>query len=213
MRQAQAEIAEEGLLFVLDECGTGFRLAPGGAREYYELDPEAALLGPALSAGLDMGILVGRGEPPKRPAQAPPAQTLSALAAVLPRAARPQTAQRVAELGRLFCLGLMDLARRAGLDGEVTWEGPFAMPRLAGRRLWAFIELAREEGLNLKPQVMPDPLLEPDQVPALLWPRLARTAARLKVLPEGEKAPLGWEDAMEKMACPRVEDILKTMDY
>jgi hypothetical protein len=108
---------------------------------------------------------------------------------------------RLEALGRALLVGLDFFRRRTGQEENVAWEGPAAMPRLSGRRLWAFLELAREEGLALGPLALPDPLLEPGEAPGLLWPRLARACARLRVLPEGEKAPLGWRDAAEARGC------------
>jgi hypothetical protein len=211
MLWAQEEIRERGLLYVLDESATAFRLAPGGARERFGLEPDLALYGPALAGGRPFAALAGRGPAPD-PGPEPATEALAAAASLIPRAARSDTAERIAELGRLLFLGLDYFTRRAGLSDEVAWEGPSALPRLKGRRLWAFIELAREEGLGLQPLVFLDPSLEPRQVPERLWPRLARAAARLKVLPEGEKAPLGWRDAAETATCARVADILAGLE-
>ncbi len=211
MLWAQEEIQGQGMLYLLDESATAFRLAPGGAREYFGLEPELALYGPALAGGLPFAALAGCGPAPE-PGPEPPAEALAAAAGLIPRAARSETAERIAELGRLLSLGLDYFTRRAGLWEELGWEGPAALPRLKGRRLWAFIELAREEGLGLQPLVFLDPQLSPQEVPDRLWARLARAAARLKVLPEGDKAPLGWRDAARTASCTRVADLLAGLE-
>jgi glutamate-1-semialdehyde 2,1-aminomutase len=51
-----------GLLFVLDETVTGFRLAPGGCQEAYGLTPDISTFGKALGAGLPVAAITGRAE-------------------------------------------------------------------------------------------------------------------------------------------------------
>ncbi len=51
-----------GILFILDETVTGFRIAPGGCQEYYKLSPDLATFGKALGAGLPVAALVGRAD-------------------------------------------------------------------------------------------------------------------------------------------------------
>jgi len=51
-----------GILFILDETVTGFRIAPGGCQEYYKLSPDLVTFGKALGCGLPVAALVGRAE-------------------------------------------------------------------------------------------------------------------------------------------------------
>jgi glutamate-1-semialdehyde 2,1-aminomutase len=51
-----------GILFILDETVTGFRIAPGGCQEYYKLAPDLVTFGKALGCGLPVAALVGRAE-------------------------------------------------------------------------------------------------------------------------------------------------------
>ncbi len=51
-----------GILFILDETVTGFRIAPGGCQEYYKLSPDLVTFGKALGSGLPVAALVGRAE-------------------------------------------------------------------------------------------------------------------------------------------------------
>ena len=51
-----------GILFILDETVTGFRIAPGGCQEYYRLSPDLVTFGKALGCGLPVAALVGRAE-------------------------------------------------------------------------------------------------------------------------------------------------------
>jgi glutamate-1-semialdehyde 2,1-aminomutase len=51
-----------GILFILDETVTGFRIAPGGCQEYYRLSPDLVTFGKALGCGLPVAALAGRAE-------------------------------------------------------------------------------------------------------------------------------------------------------
>ncbi|HWZ79275.1 MAG TPA: aspartate aminotransferase family protein [Candidatus Sulfotelmatobacter sp.] len=51
-----------GILFILDETVTGFRIAPGGCQEYYKLAPDLVTFGKALGCGLPVAALCGRAE-------------------------------------------------------------------------------------------------------------------------------------------------------
>jgi glutamate-1-semialdehyde 2,1-aminomutase len=51
---------QHGIVFILDETVTGFRIAPGGCQEYYKLEPDIVTLGKALGCGLPVAAFVGR---------------------------------------------------------------------------------------------------------------------------------------------------------
>jgi glutamate-1-semialdehyde 2,1-aminomutase len=51
-----------GIIFILDETVTGFRIAPGGCQEYYKLSPDLVTFGKALGCGLPVAALAGRAE-------------------------------------------------------------------------------------------------------------------------------------------------------
>jgi len=51
-----------GILFILDETVTGFRIAPGGCQEHYKLSPDLVTFGKALGCGLPVAALAGRAE-------------------------------------------------------------------------------------------------------------------------------------------------------
>jgi len=48
-----------GALFVLDEVVTGFRYAPGGCQQFYNLKPDLSTFGKALGAGFPIGAVAG----------------------------------------------------------------------------------------------------------------------------------------------------------
>ncbi len=51
---------EQGALFILDEVMTGFRVASGGAQEYWKLDPDLTCLGKVIGGGLPVGAYAGK---------------------------------------------------------------------------------------------------------------------------------------------------------
>ena len=48
-----------GALFILDEVVSGFRYAPGGCQQYYDLKPDLSTFGKALGAGFPIGAVAG----------------------------------------------------------------------------------------------------------------------------------------------------------
>lgn len=53
---------ERGAVLIYDEIITGFRFAPGGAQEYFGVQPDLAALGKAIANGLPLAAVVGRAE-------------------------------------------------------------------------------------------------------------------------------------------------------
>lgn len=62
LRGLQELARANGILFILDETVTGFRIAPGGCQEYYKLSPDLVTFGKALGCGLPVAALAGRAE-------------------------------------------------------------------------------------------------------------------------------------------------------
>lgn len=53
---------ENGALLIFDEVITGFRLAPGGAQEYYGINPDITAMGKIIGGGLPVGAYGGRAD-------------------------------------------------------------------------------------------------------------------------------------------------------
>jgi len=51
-----------GIVFVFDELLTGFRIAPGGAQEYYGIRPDLSTFGKAIANGYPIAAVAGRRE-------------------------------------------------------------------------------------------------------------------------------------------------------
>jgi glutamate-1-semialdehyde 2,1-aminomutase len=53
---------KNGIVLIFDEVMTGFRLAPGGAQEFYNIKPDMTTLGKIIGGGLPVGAYGGRKE-------------------------------------------------------------------------------------------------------------------------------------------------------
>lgn len=62
LRAIRRLTAETGALMIMDEVITGFRMAPGGASERYDVVPDLTTLAKILAGGLPGGAVTGRAE-------------------------------------------------------------------------------------------------------------------------------------------------------
>jgi glutamate-1-semialdehyde 2,1-aminomutase len=60
LRQLRAVCDERGIALIFDEVFMGFRLAPGGAQEYFGVKADMVTYGKTLGGGLPVGVLCGR---------------------------------------------------------------------------------------------------------------------------------------------------------
>tara|TARA_A100001011_G_scaffold398431_1_gene502850 strand:+ start:3948 stop:5231 length:1284 start_codon:yes stop_codon:yes gene_type:complete len=51
---------DEGAILIFDEIVTGFRMAMGGAQEYYKIKPDLACFGKGMANGMPLSAVVGR---------------------------------------------------------------------------------------------------------------------------------------------------------
>jgi glutamate-1-semialdehyde 2,1-aminomutase len=56
----RAATTRHGIVLIFDEVVTGFRLAPGGAQEFYGVIPDLVAYGKALGGGFPLGAFAGR---------------------------------------------------------------------------------------------------------------------------------------------------------
>ncbi len=62
LKEVRRITRENDVLLIFDEVITGFRLAPGGAQEYYGVEADITTLGKVAGGGLPIGIFGGRRE-------------------------------------------------------------------------------------------------------------------------------------------------------
>jgi glutamate-1-semialdehyde 2,1-aminomutase len=60
LQQLRAVCTERGLALIFDEVFVGFRLALGGAQEYFGVQPDLVTYGKTLGGGLPVGVLCGQ---------------------------------------------------------------------------------------------------------------------------------------------------------
>jgi glutamate-1-semialdehyde 2,1-aminomutase len=131
--------AERDILLIFDETVTGFRLAYGGAQEYYGVRPDLATLGKALGGGYPLGAVVGRADVLDLTredrlgeeryvwfASSVGGNPVSAAAglATLAELRKPGTYRTLFALGKALRSGLCDVLNQAGITAHVQGDGP-----------------------------------------------------------------------------------------
>jgi glutamate-1-semialdehyde 2,1-aminomutase len=66
LQELRAVCTERGIVLIFDEVFVGFRLAPGGAQEYFGVRADMVTYGKTLGGGLPVGALCGRKDLMKR---------------------------------------------------------------------------------------------------------------------------------------------------
>lgn len=132
---------ELNLVLVFDEVVTGFRLAPGGAQEYYNVVPDLAAYGKALASGLSLGAYGGNEDLMECVAErhlgeahyvwsasttgGNPVSCAAALA-TLDILAQPRTYESLHALGRRFRSLLSQVLVDTEVAGSILGDGPLA---------------------------------------------------------------------------------------
>ncbi len=132
-----------GVLLIFDEIVTGFRLAFGGAQEFYGVVPDLATYGKALTCGFPLAAICGKLDVMEtaNPARKGTLEyacisgTLSgnplACAAglvALAELARPNVYTRLAHVGQRLRDGMASIAAARGVPFQALGEGPIAQP-------------------------------------------------------------------------------------
>ena len=130
-----------GIVLIFDEVVTGFRLAPGGAQEYYGVQPDLVAYGKALGGGFPIGACAGRRDLMETvnehrlpgPHYAWSASTAggnpvscAAALATLDILCQPGVHAGLHEAGRRFRGRLQRALESAGEAGQVLGDGPMA---------------------------------------------------------------------------------------
>jgi glutamate-1-semialdehyde 2,1-aminomutase len=130
---------ERGILLIFDEVVTGFRLAYGGAQEYYGVIPDLAAYGKAMGGGYPIGAICGKGDILDLCIEANlgkeryvwfastlagnPVSTSASLA-TLRELRNPGAYERLHALGRNLRDGLRALLQELEIPGQVVGDGP-----------------------------------------------------------------------------------------
>ncbi|HUA54665.1 MAG TPA: aminotransferase class III-fold pyridoxal phosphate-dependent enzyme [Candidatus Sulfotelmatobacter sp.] len=131
--------AEHGIPLIFDEVVTGFRLAYGGAQEYYGVTPDLCSLGKVIGGGFPLAAIAGKAEIMAHFDQAKVGDdgflkqigTLSGnpVAAVAGLACleilhRPGAYETIFKTGRALMQSLDEKLKRAGIPAQVLGEPP-----------------------------------------------------------------------------------------
>lgn len=159
-----------GIVLVFDEVVTGFRLALGGAQEYYGVSPDLVAYGKALGGGFPIGAYGGRADlmevvsehrlPGPRYAWSAsttggnPVSCAAALA-TLDVLSAPGTYPRLHAAGELLRQRLAESLAAAGESGQVLGDGPlaqvaFSRQPVTDQRSWLASDRARGRAVMLE---------------------------------------------------------------
>lgn len=160
---------EQGALLVFDEIVTGFRLANGGAQEYFGVVPDLACFAKGLANGMPLAAVAGRGEVMAALTDAAisltyggEALSLAAAKATLETYRDEPVVETLWARGRQLRDGLTAAAQTAGLPFELHGFDPMTAMRFVGldgeadTAAWTFVlqemaargVLLRRRGLN-----------------------------------------------------------------
>ncbi|MDI1428620.1 MULTISPECIES: aspartate aminotransferase family protein [Polyangium] len=116
-----------GVLFVLDEVVTGFRLALGGAQEYYGIAADFVCLSKGIAAGMPLSAIAGPREVMSRLAELQVSTTfggemlsLEVCKAVLGEYRDTDYIQRIASLGKRLREGINEKSKKIGTPLRVV---------------------------------------------------------------------------------------------
>jgi len=167
LQQLRLVCSERGIVLIFDEVFVGFRLAPGGAQEYFGVRADLVTYGKTLGGGLPVGVVCGRAELMKRYRDARPADicfargtfnshpyVMGAMSAFLDRLDRPETQALYDGLDERWnrrALILNQRLQQAGLPVRVAnlstiWTVTYTQP---SRHNWMLQFYLRKHGLAL----------------------------------------------------------------
>jgi len=167
LKRLRAVCSERGIVLIFDEVFVGFRLAPGGAQEYFGIKADLVTYGKTLGGGLPVGVVCGKKElmvrtKPGRPADICFARgtfnahpyVMAAMNVFLRRIEEPARAKRYAGLDERWIENLARFNARleaANLPVRVAglstiWTVLYNKP---SRYNWMLQFYLREQGLGL----------------------------------------------------------------
>ncbi|ATB31462.1 myxochelin B biosynthesis transaminase MxcL [Melittangium boletus] len=121
MHALRATCTKHGVLLIQDEVITGFRLARGGAQEFFDVRADFVCVSKALAAGMPLSAVVGPEKYLSRLADTQVSTTfggellsLAVCEAVLKETAKPGFIEHLADMGRRLATGINARAERVG---------------------------------------------------------------------------------------------------
>ena len=167
LAQLREVCTRRGIVLIMDEVFTGFRLAYGGAQEYFGVQGDLVTYGKTLGGGLPIGVLCGRHALMKRFDEEKPLNisfargtfnshplVMAAMDAFLKRVETPEMQQQYARLESQWDARVARLNRRLAEEGlPVRIEGLVSIWTVLytepSRYNWLFQYYLRAEGVAL----------------------------------------------------------------
>lgn len=167
LQQLRQVCTERAIVLIFDEVFLGFRLAPGGAQEYFGVKADMVTYGKTLGGGFPVGVVCGRGDLMRRYRKERPADicfargtfnshpyVMTAMKAFLDRLEQAQTQALYEGLDKTWnerCAALNQRLEAAGLPVRVAnmstvWTFLYTRP---SRFNWLFQFYLRKHGLWL----------------------------------------------------------------
>ncbi len=167
LKQLRQVCDERGIVLIFDEVFVGFRLAPGGAREYFGVQPDLITYGKTLGGGLPVGVLCGKASLMKRYRADRPVDVcfargtfnahpyvMGAMQTFLERLETPEIEDLYQDLDRVWNSRASQINRRLEADGlpvrienlSSIWTICYTRP---SRYNWMLQYYLRAEGLAL----------------------------------------------------------------
>jgi glutamate-1-semialdehyde 2,1-aminomutase len=130
---------KHGVILILDEVMTGFRVSPGGAQRRYGVTPDLSCFGKVIGGGLPVGAYGGRADLMDRIAPAGPVYQAGTLSGnPLAMRAGIETLDILAEPGTYERLEAISARLAAGLEGAAKEAGVAAVVNRVGSMLTGF---------------------------------------------------------------------------
>lgn len=167
LKQLRAVCTERKIVLILDEVFTGFRLAPGGAQDYFGVRADIVTYGKTLGGGLPVGVVCGRKDLMKRYREDRPADicfargtfnshpyVMGAMREFLERIGDPDIRDQYRDLDQLWnkrAWSFNQRLRDAGVPVQIAnlssiWTVLYTQP---SRYNWMLQYYLRAEGLAL----------------------------------------------------------------
>ncbi|HHW09834.1 MAG TPA: aminotransferase class III-fold pyridoxal phosphate-dependent enzyme [Firmicutes bacterium] len=168
--QAAKELAHKhGALFCMDEIVTGFRLAPGGAQEYFGVTPDLAVFAKGIANGMPVSCVAGRRDVMQKMAgltisitYGGEALSLAAAVATMREIKEKKVTDYLWQIGRRLMDGLNRAAANSGIPFTCLGLAPMSMMKFSevsaadNQMVWSYFlqemaargVLMRRGGLN-----------------------------------------------------------------
>ncbi|MBV7331820.1 aspartate aminotransferase family protein [Chloroflexi bacterium TSY] len=156
---------ENDILLIFDEVVTGFRLAYGGAQEYYGVTPDLAAYGKGLGGGFPIGAIAGRADILDLCAEAELGQdryvwfassvggnpiTATAALVTLKEMRQPDIYQRFFAIGQKLRQGLRTILEDLSLKAQVLGDGPLCAVSFTDRPVVDYRTASQADGVKAR---------------------------------------------------------------